>query len=71
MEKTPVLYNRIKAALAEKGMTNIQLSEKLGVKPATVSRWTRNARQPSVEVLFQIARILNTKVSMLLNEDAV
>ena len=38
--------NRLKVVLAEKGMTNKQLSEILDKDPAVISKWVTNAAQP-------------------------
>lgn len=43
MEKK--VYNRIKAVLAEKGKSNIWLSEQLKVHQTTVSKWCQNEMQ--------------------------
>ncbi len=59
-------YNRIKAVLAEKKMTNNKLAELLGVAPQTVSRWCTNDQQPSIETLFAIATVLDVDVRQLL-----
>jgi putative transcriptional regulator len=59
-------YNRIKAVLAEKGITNRELAAELDKTEATVSRWCTNDIQPSVETLFQIAQILQVDVRELL-----
>lgn len=59
-------FNRIKAALAEKNVTNRQLANDLEVTETTVSRWCTNDMQPSVETLFEIAKILEVDVRELL-----
>jgi putative transcriptional regulator len=59
-------YNRIKAALAEKGKTNTWLAEKLDVNVNTVSKWCTNKMQPTVESLFNIAKVLDVDVRELL-----
>ncbi len=59
-------YNRIKAVLAEKKVTNNKLAELLGVAPQTVSRWCTNDQQPSIETLFAIATALDVDVRQLL-----
>lgn len=58
--------NRIKAVLAEKGLTNKLLGQQLGKSEYTVSRWATNRQQPSVEQLFEIAKTLNVEVKDLL-----
>ena len=58
--------NRIKAVLAEKGITNIWLAEKLGMNRTTVSKWCTNEMQPTVDSLFKIAEALDVDVRELL-----
>ena len=59
-------YNRIKAVLAEKNVTNKQLAEALKIAPQTVSRWCTNDMQPSIEKLFAISKYLKIDVRELL-----
>ncbi|HEX9503231.1 MAG TPA: helix-turn-helix transcriptional regulator [Patescibacteria group bacterium] len=59
-------YNRIKAVLAEKGVTNKELAEALGIAPQTVSRWCTNDMQPSIEKLYSISKYLKNDVRELL-----
>jgi putative transcriptional regulator len=66
MDKNKQTYNRIKAVLAEKGKTNLWLSEQLGKNKTTVSKWCTNEMQPTMESLFQIAEVLNVDVRELL-----
>ena len=54
--------NRIKVVLAEKDLTNKWLGQQLGKSEYTGSRWTTNKQQPSVEQLFDIAKLLNFEV---------
>ena len=51
--------NLIKEVLEEKGLTQIWLAEKLGKSYNMVNSYARNRRQPSIEILFRIAEILN------------
>ncbi len=60
--------NRIKLVLVEKKRTNKWLAEQLGKDPATVSKWCTNTAQPSLEMLLQIAKVLNVEVKDLLRE---
>jgi len=59
-------YNRIKAVLAEKGVTNKELAEALHIAPQTVSRWCTNDMQPSIEKLFDVSKYLKIDVRELL-----
>lgn len=58
--------NRIKVVLVEKKKTGKWLAETLVKNEATVSRWCSNVSQPSLEMLFAIAKALNVDVRGLL-----
>ena len=60
--------NRIKAVLEQKGLTQIWLSKQLGKSYNMVNSYAQNRRQPSIEVLFEIARLLNIQPKQLLCE---
>lgn len=60
--------NRIKVMLAEKEKTNKWLAEQVGKDPATISKWCTNTAQPSLEMLLQIAKVLNVEVKDLIRE---
>jgi transcriptional regulator with XRE-family HTH domain len=59
--------NRLKVVLAEKQKSQKWLAEELGKSVITVSRWVNNKMQPSVDQLFEIAKVLDVDVRMLLN----
>ena len=50
--------NRIKEVLEERGIKQTWLAEKLGKSFCIVNAYDCNRRQPSLEVLFEIASIL-------------
>ena len=58
--------NRIRIVLAELNKKNKWLADKLGKNQATVSQWCNNARQPSIETLFDIAEVLDVNVRKLI-----
>ena len=60
--------NRIKVMLAEKGRTNKWLAEQVGKDLATVSKWCTNAAQPSLEMLLQVAKVLEVEIKDLIRE---
>jgi len=66
MTESKRIYNRIKAVLAEKGKTNMWLSDTLKVHPTTVSKWCTNDVQPTMESLFRIAEALEVDARELL-----
>ena len=51
--------NRIKEVLEERGIKQTWLAERLGKSCSIVNSYVCNRRQPSLEVLFEIAKILN------------
>ena len=58
--------NRIKEVLEEKGITQTWLAENLGKSFNMVNSYVQNRRQPSIEILFEIAKILNVNPKELL-----
>ncbi|AIZ41225.1 helix-turn-helix transcriptional regulator [Cellulophaga baltica] len=58
--------NRIKEVLEEKGIKQVWLADKLGKSFNTVNGYVQNRAQPSLEVLFEIAKILNIEVQDLI-----
>ena len=58
--------NRIKEILEKKGLTQTWLAENLGKSYNMVNSYAQNRRQPSIEILFEIAKILNVDPKELL-----
>lgn len=58
--------NRIKEVLEEKGIKQTWLAEKLEKSFCIVNSYVCNRRQPSLEVLFQIAEVLQMDVKDLI-----
>ncbi len=61
--------NRIKEVLEEKGIKQVWLAEKLGKSFNTVNGYVQNRTQPSLEVLYEIAKVLEVDAKDLLKED--
>lgn len=61
--------NRIKEVLETKGLTQTWLAEKLGKSYNMVNAYVQNRQQPRLEVLFEIAKVLNVNVKELLRDD--
>lgn len=59
--------NRIKVVLVEQNRTAKRLSEQIGKKTCSVSRWCTNTSQPDLETLFRIAEVLNVDVRELIH----
>jgi len=60
--------NRIKEVIKDKGIKQKWLAEQLGKSYNVVNSYVQNRRQPSLETLFEIAKILNVKVKDLIKE---
>ena len=60
--------NRIKEVLDEKGIKQTWLAEKLGKSYNMVNSYVQNRQQPRLEVLYQIAEILDVDVKDLLTD---
>lgn len=58
--------NRLKVVLVEQKKTGKWLAEQLGKDPSTVSKWCSNKMQPSLEILIQIAGLLDIDVRELI-----
>ena len=61
-----VYMNRIKEVLEEKGIKQTWLAERLGKSFSIVNAYVCNRRQPSLELLFEIARLLQVDVKDLI-----
>lgn len=58
--------NRLKEVLKEQQLSQVKLSEMLMVTDVTVSNWCTNKAQPSLEKLYEIAKVLNIKAKDIL-----
>lgn len=61
--------NRIKEVLEEKGIKQVWLAEKLGKSYNMVNGYVQNRQQPRLEVLNDIAEILNVDIKELINSN--
>jgi len=58
--------NRIKEVLDSKGIKQVWLAEQLNKSYNMVNSYVKNRRQPSLEILYQIAKILDVDVKDLI-----
>jgi len=58
--------NRIKEVLKEKGIKQIWLADKLGKSYNMVNGYVQNRKQPRLEVLNEIADILDVDIKSLI-----
>lgn len=63
------IMNRIKEVLEEKGIKQVWLSKKLNKSFSMVNDYCNNRRQPSLELLFDIAKLLDVEVKDLIQEE--
>jgi putative transcriptional regulator len=63
--------NRIKAVLEEKGIKQTWLAERLGKSYNMVNGYVQNRQQPRLEVLYDIAKILDVTPKELLKDNYV
>jgi len=58
--------NRIKDILEDRAITQTWLAIELGKSYNMVNSYVQNRRQPSIEILYKIAEILNVEAKELL-----
>ena len=63
------VMNRIKEVLEERGIKQTWLAERLGKSFCIVNSYVCNRRQPSLDVLFEIAKILNVDPKELIESN--
>ena len=61
--------NHIKEVLEERGIKQTWLAERLGKSFCIVNSYVCNRRQPSLDVLFEIAKILNVNPKELIEDN--
>jgi transcriptional regulator with XRE-family HTH domain len=59
--------NRIKEVLKEKGIKQVWLAEQLGKSYNMVNGYATNKRQPSIELLYRIAELIQVDAKELLH----
>ena len=64
-----MLGEKIKLYRESKNMTQIEIAEALGVKPATISKYESGTLEPNIESLKKLAEIFNVSVDELIKED--
>lgn len=64
------LGNKISALRKERGLTQSALAEKLNISAQAISKWETDQAAPDISLLAPLAKILDTSIDYLLNEDA-
>ena len=63
----PVL--KIKEILEKKHKSQVWLSQEIDVSVVSVNNWVKNKTNPSLETLYKISKVLNVKISDLIDEE--
>ncbi|MCR9264126.1 MAG: helix-turn-helix transcriptional regulator [Flavobacteriaceae bacterium] len=58
--------NRIKAVLKQQGRTQTWLAEQIGKSYVVVTNYCNNKTQPSIPILYEMAKVLDVDVCELL-----
>ena len=61
-----MLAERLKQLRSEKGMTQVQLAQILGVSKGTVAMWETSKRKPSFEILSKLSDIFDRRMDYIL-----
>ncbi len=68
--KKQTLGNKIAALRKEKGMTQLDLAEKMGVTDKAVSKWERDLSCPDIGSIPKLAEILGVSLDELMQDKA-
>lgn len=66
MIKTLYLGDKLRALRLEKGLTQQQLSEKVGLAKGSISAYEKSAKYPSIDVLIKLCEIFHVSADYLL-----
>lgn len=59
---------KLKARLAEQNMTQLELSRRTGITPASVSKYIHNERFPNLKTASKIAEVLDVPLEWFREE---
>ena len=68
MKKRQV-YNRLRVVLAETNKSNRDIANHLNMSETTVSKWVNNRKQPSLQIIFEIAKFLKVSPTELIEKE--
>ena len=57
---------RLKELRIEHGLTQKELAEKLNIDPANITNWKKGVNLPSLEVFFELCKLLDVSADYLL-----
>ena len=70
MKVESILGRRLSDLLEQRGITQRELAEKVGVTEVSMSRYINGGRTPQAPILANIAKELNTTSAYLLGQDS-
>lgn len=70
MKVESILGRRLSDLLEQRGITQRELAEKVGVTEVSMSRYINGGRTPQAHILANIAKELNTTSAYLLGQDS-
>lgn len=60
---------RLRKLREENGLSQVELSEKLGVVASAISNWENETRQMDYDILRQLSKIFNVSIDFILGND--
>ena len=63
--------NRIRVVLAEKELSNRWLAEQLGKSFSTINAYCCNRKQPNLDTLYKIAKLLSVELKDLIVDKTI
>ena len=60
---------RIAEAIKSSGLSQKEIAEKLNISESNITNWKKGENLPSVEVLFNLCKLLNESADYLLGLD--
>ena len=64
------IYNRIMILRKEKGMSRVELAERIGVNFQTIGYLEREEYNPSLDLAFRIAEVFELPVDVIFSTEA-
>lgn len=62
---------RLKEILEKRGLTQVWLSDQIGVSVVSVNNWCQNKNDPSLKTLKKMADVLGIKIADLLIDENI
>ncbi len=60
------IHEKLKEAIKQSGMTQVQIGEKLGISQATISHYCKGDKMPSLETFANLCQLLDVDTNDIL-----